>query len=148
MLGMTIDYQTQFKALADRLALEPVSATALERRVLPSVGDRRRHRHTIPHADTPERMSGRNPSAGTPNDHHVTSREKPTPGQRSKVSMVGARAHTPLRHAHALPKPNRRANLRPPLTNPAGQLSDRAPYTTEVGAPRADRRQGSARSAS
>ena len=31
---MTIDYQKQFKALADRLALEPISAAALEHRVL------------------------------------------------------------------------------------------------------------------
>ena len=34
VLGMTIDYQNQFKALADRLALEPISSTALEHRVL------------------------------------------------------------------------------------------------------------------
>ena len=34
VLGMTIDYQKQFKALADRLALEPISETALEHRVL------------------------------------------------------------------------------------------------------------------
>ena len=34
VLGMTIDYQRQFKALADRLALEPISAAALEHRVL------------------------------------------------------------------------------------------------------------------
>ena len=34
VLGMTIDYQKQFKALADRLALEPISSTALEHRVL------------------------------------------------------------------------------------------------------------------
>jgi phage/plasmid-like protein (TIGR03299 family) len=34
VLGLTIDYEKQFKALADRLALEPISATALERRVL------------------------------------------------------------------------------------------------------------------
>ena len=35
MLGMTIvDYQKQFKALADRLALEPLSQAALEDRVL------------------------------------------------------------------------------------------------------------------
>ena len=34
VLGMTIDYQRQFKALADRLALEPISEGALERRVL------------------------------------------------------------------------------------------------------------------
>jgi phage/plasmid-like protein (TIGR03299 family) len=34
VLGMTINYQTQFKALADRLALEPISEGALERRVL------------------------------------------------------------------------------------------------------------------
>ncbi len=34
VLGMTIDYQQQFKALADRLALEPISETALECRVL------------------------------------------------------------------------------------------------------------------
>ena len=34
MLGMTIDYQTQFKALADRLALEPISPASLEHRVL------------------------------------------------------------------------------------------------------------------
>ena len=31
---MTINYQKQFKALADRLALEPISERALERRVL------------------------------------------------------------------------------------------------------------------
>jgi phage/plasmid-like protein (TIGR03299 family) len=34
VLGLTINYQTQFKALADRLALEPISETAFERRVL------------------------------------------------------------------------------------------------------------------
>jgi phage/plasmid-like protein (TIGR03299 family) len=34
VLGMTIDYQKQFKQLADRLALEPISAHALERSVL------------------------------------------------------------------------------------------------------------------
>jgi phage/plasmid-like protein (TIGR03299 family) len=34
VLGMTIDYEKQFKALADRLALEPISEPALERRVL------------------------------------------------------------------------------------------------------------------
>ena len=34
VLGMTINYQTQFKALADRLALEPISDGTLERRVL------------------------------------------------------------------------------------------------------------------
>ena len=34
VLGMTINYQEQFKALADRLALEPISEPALERRVL------------------------------------------------------------------------------------------------------------------
>ena len=31
---MTINYQTQFKTLADRLALESISETALDRRVL------------------------------------------------------------------------------------------------------------------
>jgi phage/plasmid-like protein (TIGR03299 family) len=34
VLGMTIDYQTQFKALADRLALEAISEGTFERRVL------------------------------------------------------------------------------------------------------------------
>jgi phage/plasmid-like protein (TIGR03299 family) len=34
VLGMTIDYQKQFKQLVDRLALQPISAHALERRVL------------------------------------------------------------------------------------------------------------------
>ena len=34
VLGMTINYQQQFKALADRLALEPISRAALEHRVL------------------------------------------------------------------------------------------------------------------
>jgi phage/plasmid-like protein (TIGR03299 family) len=34
VLGMTINYQKQFKALADRLALEPISDGTLERRVL------------------------------------------------------------------------------------------------------------------
>jgi phage/plasmid-like protein (TIGR03299 family) len=34
VLGMAINYQEQFKALADRLALEPISEGALERRVL------------------------------------------------------------------------------------------------------------------
>ncbi len=34
VLGMTIDYQKQFKQLADRLALQPISAHALERSVL------------------------------------------------------------------------------------------------------------------
>jgi hypothetical protein len=34
VLGMTIDYQQQFKLLADRLALEPISEPALEHRVL------------------------------------------------------------------------------------------------------------------
>jgi phage/plasmid-like protein (TIGR03299 family) len=34
VLGMTINYQMQFKELADRLALEPISECALERRVL------------------------------------------------------------------------------------------------------------------
>jgi len=34
VLGMAINYQTQFKALADRLALEAISDGALERRVL------------------------------------------------------------------------------------------------------------------
>jgi hypothetical protein len=33
VLGMTIDYQKQFKALADRLAREPISPTAFEQRV-------------------------------------------------------------------------------------------------------------------
>ena len=48
--GMTIDYEKQFKALADRLALEPISETALERRVL-------RHLWVIDD-DTGERRSG------------------------------------------------------------------------------------------
>jgi phage/plasmid-like protein (TIGR03299 family) len=34
VLGLTIDYQQHFKALADRLALEPISEPALEHRVL------------------------------------------------------------------------------------------------------------------
>jgi phage/plasmid-like protein (TIGR03299 family) len=34
VLGMTISYEKQFKALADRLALDPLSSTALEHRVL------------------------------------------------------------------------------------------------------------------
>jgi len=34
VLGMTINYETRFKALADRLALEPIGAPALEHRVL------------------------------------------------------------------------------------------------------------------
>ena len=34
VLGMTINYQTQFKALADRLALEPIGEGTLERSVL------------------------------------------------------------------------------------------------------------------
>ena len=34
VLGMTINFQTQFKVLADRLALEPISDGTLERRVL------------------------------------------------------------------------------------------------------------------
>jgi phage/plasmid-like protein (TIGR03299 family) len=34
VLGMTIDYQKQFKILADRLALQPISNAALEHRVL------------------------------------------------------------------------------------------------------------------
>jgi phage/plasmid-like protein (TIGR03299 family) len=34
VLGMAIDYQQQFKVLADRLAREPISEPALERRVL------------------------------------------------------------------------------------------------------------------
>jgi phage/plasmid-like protein (TIGR03299 family) len=34
VLGMTIDYQQQFKVLADRLALEPISERALEHNVL------------------------------------------------------------------------------------------------------------------
>ena len=34
MLGITIDYQKQFKELADRLALQSISETALEQRVL------------------------------------------------------------------------------------------------------------------
>jgi phage/plasmid-like protein (TIGR03299 family) len=34
VLGMTIDYQKQFKALADRLAREPISTLSLERSVL------------------------------------------------------------------------------------------------------------------
>jgi Domain of unknown function (DUF932) len=34
VLGMTIDYQQQFKALADRLACEPISPASLEHRVL------------------------------------------------------------------------------------------------------------------
>ena len=34
VLGMTIDYQKQFKELADRLALQPISHGALEHRVL------------------------------------------------------------------------------------------------------------------
>jgi phage/plasmid-like protein (TIGR03299 family) len=34
VLGMTIDYQKRFKALADRLAREPISQAALEHRVL------------------------------------------------------------------------------------------------------------------
>jgi phage/plasmid-like protein (TIGR03299 family) len=34
VLDMTINYEKQFKELADRLALEPISETALERRVL------------------------------------------------------------------------------------------------------------------
>ncbi|MGZ4198401.1 MAG: DUF932 domain-containing protein [Solirubrobacteraceae bacterium] len=45
VLGMTIDYQQQFKTLADRLAREPICQAALEHRVLPPpLGDRRRHR--------------------------------------------------------------------------------------------------------
>ena len=38
VLGMTINYQQQFKVLADRLALEPISQTALEHRVLRHCG--------------------------------------------------------------------------------------------------------------
>jgi phage/plasmid-like protein (TIGR03299 family) len=34
VLGMTINYQTQFKALADRMVTEPIAEWALERRVL------------------------------------------------------------------------------------------------------------------
>jgi phage/plasmid-like protein (TIGR03299 family) len=34
VLGMTINYQRQFKALADQLALEPIAEAALEHRVL------------------------------------------------------------------------------------------------------------------
>jgi phage/plasmid-like protein (TIGR03299 family) len=34
VLGTTINYEPQFKALADRLALEPMTETALERRML------------------------------------------------------------------------------------------------------------------
>jgi len=34
VLGMTINYQAQFKALADRLALEAISDGSVERRVL------------------------------------------------------------------------------------------------------------------
>jgi len=34
LLGMTINYQEQFKELADRLAAEPIAARALERRIL------------------------------------------------------------------------------------------------------------------
>ncbi len=34
VLGMAIHYQKQFKALADRLALEPISPASLEHRVL------------------------------------------------------------------------------------------------------------------
>jgi phage/plasmid-like protein (TIGR03299 family) len=34
VLGMTVDYQKQLKALADQLALKPISPTALEHRVL------------------------------------------------------------------------------------------------------------------
>jgi hypothetical protein len=34
VLGMTITYEKRFKALADQLALEPISAPALEHRVL------------------------------------------------------------------------------------------------------------------
>src|SRR6202042_2268091 len=34
VLGMTIDYEQQFKALADRLALEPITGPAFEHRVL------------------------------------------------------------------------------------------------------------------
>ena len=34
VLGMSINYQKQFKVLADRLALEPISYGTLERRVL------------------------------------------------------------------------------------------------------------------
>ena len=35
VLGMTIDYEQQFKTLADRLAREPITERALEHRVLP-----------------------------------------------------------------------------------------------------------------
>ena len=34
VMGMTINYETRFKALADKLALEPIGASALEHRVL------------------------------------------------------------------------------------------------------------------
>jgi hypothetical protein len=34
VLAMTINYEQQFKQLVDRLALEPISEPALERRVL------------------------------------------------------------------------------------------------------------------
>jgi hypothetical protein len=34
VLGMTIDYEQQFKVLADRLAGQPIAEQALERRVL------------------------------------------------------------------------------------------------------------------
>jgi hypothetical protein len=35
VLGMTINYQKQFKELADRMASEPIAVWALETRVLP-----------------------------------------------------------------------------------------------------------------
>ena len=49
---MTLNYQKQFKALADRLALEPISDTALERRVL-------RHLWVIDHDTRPRARANR-----------------------------------------------------------------------------------------
>jgi hypothetical protein len=44
VLGMTIDYQKQFKELADRMATEPMTAGAREACPAPSVDGRRKHR--------------------------------------------------------------------------------------------------------
>ena len=86
-----------------------------------------------------ERMSGRNPSAGTPNDHHVAGTE---PNRAELQSKHGRPRTHPAPHARTLPPP---AGVPPasmpagdtlthtnhlpqkPLDTGAGQLSPRAP---------------------
>jgi phage/plasmid-like protein (TIGR03299 family) len=103
VLGMTIDYQKQFKELADRLALEPISALSLERSVL-------RHLWTVdedmgkvaaPIASGRSRTSSRTSAAGEPPGIPAATARAPS-GSRSTRSpststTVGATARGPTR---------------------------------------------------